>query len=203
MAPRPPGGTGRPPREGPHDGRRAASVSLLDAAIDRLATVLPPDLAWPHGAREELGQFLAQSGILVHDRGEVSFLHLSFAEFLAARDDAAGIPAHFPGLDDWAEAIRNPSSRNRVLFTFALWARRPGHDVTPVVRHLLAGDLDHRIMALRLITSGVRLGEALEDAVLERVVDLGHDSDSFDPYRSRESQVLRELSQLRGTGDSR
>ncbi|MGW6419268.1 hypothetical protein [Streptomyces sp. NPDC055055] len=179
-------------------GRRAASVSLLDAAVDRLGDTLPADLAWPSGARDELGQFLAQSGVLVHDQGEVSFLHLSFAEFLAARDEAARIPAHFPGLDDRAEAIRSPSSRNRVLFTFALWARRPGHDVTPVVRHLLAGDLDHRIMALRLITSGVRLGEALEDAVLERVVDLGHGADPGDPYGNRGQQVLRELCQLRG-----
>ncbi|MFI2077660.1 NACHT domain-containing protein [Streptomyces triculaminicus] len=173
-----------------------ASALLLDAALTWLATVLPADLAWPEGARDELGQFLAQGGALVYDHGEVSFLHLSFAEFLAARDEAAQIPADFPGLDDWADEIRSPSSRNRVLFTFALWARRPGHDVTVVVRHLLAGDLDHRIMALRLITSGVRLGEALEDAVIDRVVDLGQHSDYRD--RGRGNQVLRELSQLRG-----
>ena len=163
-----------------------------------LATTLPADLAWPDGAGEELGQFLMQSGALVHDHGELFFLHLSFAEFLAARDEAARIPADFPDLDDWAVEIRSPSSRNRVLFTFAVWARRPGHDVTLVVRHLLAGDLDHRIMALRLITSGVRLGEALEEAVIERVVDLGHDSDHLDRYHGRGRQVLRELSQLRG-----
>ncbi|MFF2995804.1 NACHT domain-containing protein [Streptomyces sp. NPDC057950] len=176
----------------------SASAPLLEAAVRWLATTLPADLAWPDGARDELGQFLTQSGALVHDHGELSFLHLSFAEFLAARDEAARIPADFPGLDDWAADIRSPSSRNRVLFTFALWARRPGHDVTLVVRHLLAGDLDHRIMALRLITSGVRLGEALEQAVIERVVDLGHDSDHVHRYRGRGRQVLRELSQLRG-----
>ncbi|MFB8054203.1 NACHT domain-containing protein [Streptomyces rubiginosohelvolus] len=176
----------------------SASAPLLDAAVRWLATTLPADLAWPDGAGEELGQFLMQSGALVHDHGELFFLHLSFAEFLAARDEAARIPADFPGLDDWAVEIRSPSSRNRVLFTLALWARRPGHDVTLVVRHLLAGDLDHRIMALRLITSGVRLGEALEEAVIERVVDLGHDSDHLDRYHGRGRQVLRELSQLRG-----
>ncbi|MFJ4823667.1 NACHT domain-containing protein [Streptomyces bacillaris] len=175
-----------------------AAASLIDAAVQCLATTLPADLVWPDGAREELGHFLTQSGILVHDHGEVSFLHLSFAEFLAARDEAARIPADFPGLGDWAEQVRSPSSRNRVLFTFALWARRPGHDVTLVVRHLLAGDLDHRIMALRLITSGVRMGEALEEAVIGRVADLGHDSDHLDRYYGRGRQVLRELSQLRG-----
>ncbi|MFE7649155.1 NACHT domain-containing protein [Streptomyces phaeoluteigriseus] len=175
-----------------------ASAPLLDAAVRWLATTLPADLAWPDGMRDELGQFLTQSGALVHDHGELSFLHLSFAEFLAARDEAARIPVDFPGLGDWAVEIRSPSSRNRVLFTFALWARLPGHDVTLVVRHLLAGDLDHRIMALRLITSGVRLGEALEEAVIERVADLGHDSDRLDRYHGRGRQVLRELSQLRG-----
>ncbi|MFI6863831.1 NACHT domain-containing protein [Streptomyces sp. NPDC050421] len=175
-----------------------ASASLLEAAVRWLATTLPADLVWPDEARDELGQFLTQSGALVHDHGELSFLHLSFAEFLAARDEAARIPADFPGLDDWAVDIRSPSSRNRVLFTFALWARRPGHDVTLVVRHLLAGDLDHRIMALRLITSGVRLGEELEQAVIERVVDLSHDADRLDRYQGRGRQVLRELSQLRG-----
>jgi hypothetical protein len=176
----------------------SASASLLDAAVRWLDTELPGDLAWPAGAREELGQFLGQSGALVHDHGELSFLHLSFAEFLAAREDAARIPADFPDLDDWADDIRSPSSRNRVLFTFAMWARRPGHDVTLLVRHLLAGDLDHRIMALRLITSGVRLGEALEEAVIERVADLGRDSDDLGRYHGRGRQVLRELSQLRG-----
>jgi hypothetical protein len=176
----------------------SASARLLDAAAQWLATALPADLAWPDGARDELGQFLTQSGALVHDHGELSFLHLSFAEFLAARDEAARIPADFPRLDDWAAEIRSPSSRNRVLFTLALWARRPGHDVTLVVRHLLAGDLDHRIMALRLITSGVRLGEVLEEAVIERVVDLGHESDRLDRYHGSGRQVLRELSQLRG-----
>lgn len=176
----------------------SASAPLLDAAVRWLAAALPVDLAWPDGACDELGQFLMQSGALVHDHGELFFLHLSFAEFLAARDAATRIPADFPGLNDWAVEIRSPSSRNRVLFTFALWARRPGHDVTLVVRHLLAGDLDHRIMALRLITSGVRLGEALEEAVIERVVDLSHDSDHLAQYRGRGRQVLRELSQLRG-----
>ncbi|MGW5325756.1 NACHT domain-containing protein [Streptomyces sp. NPDC004014] len=176
----------------------SASASLLDAAVRWLDTELPGELAWPAGARDELGQFLGQSGALVHDHGELAFLHLSFAEFLAAREEAARFPADFPDLDDWAGDIRSPSSRNRVLFTFALWARRPGHDVTLLVRHLLAGDLDHRIMALRLITSGVRLGEALEEAVIDRVADLGHDYEGLDRYRGRGRQVLRELSQLRG-----
>lgn len=175
-----------------------ASRRLLDAALDWLASALPPDLAWPEGARDELGQFLTQGGVLVHDRGEVAFLHLSFAEFLTARDESARIPAGFPDLATWGEEIRSPSARNRVLFTFALWARRPGHDVTLVVRHLLAGDLDHRIMALRLITSGVPLGEALEGAVIERVLDFG--PDSFTSGRVTGRQVLRELSQLRGNG---
>ncbi|MEU8434114.1 NACHT domain-containing protein [Streptomyces sp. NPDC029216] len=171
-------------------------ASLLDEALEWLDRHLPTELEWPPGARGELGQFLAQSGVVSFDGDEVSFLHQSFAEFLAARDAAAAIPSDFPRFDQWSEEITNSSSGNRILFTLALWARRPGNDVAVIVRRLLAGKLGHRIMALRLVTAGVPLGEALETAVIDRLLDFSHDPEdlSFRPGHN----VLAELAQLRG-----
>ncbi|MFJ8081233.1 NACHT domain-containing protein [Streptomyces sp. NPDC096205] len=168
---------------------------LLEAAQKWLASHLPSGMKWPQGAQGELGNFLAQTGVMAFDGTELSFLHKTFAEFIAAQDEVKGIPSDFPHLDTWSEAITNAAKRNRVLFTFALWAREPGNDVTLVVRHLLAGNLRHRIMALRLVTAGVPLGPALERSVIDRLMDF---ADSDDDFSSPESQVLSELSQIRG-----
>ncbi|MGW1189276.1 NACHT domain-containing protein [Streptomyces sp. NPDC002559] len=174
--------------------------SLLDAALEWLARHLPADLEWPEGARGELGQFLAQSGVVAFDGRGLSFLHQSFAEFIAARDEAASIPSDFPDFDQWSGRITNSANGNRVLFTLALWARRPGNDVAVVVRRLLAGKTDHHIMALRLVTSGVPLGESLETAVIERLLDFSHDLDHA-RFTNSDHSILTELaglSQLRG-----
>ncbi|WP_330300341.1 NACHT domain-containing protein [Streptomyces sp. NBC_00503] len=177
---------------------RQPPPSLLDAALTWLSRHLPAGMEWPPGARGELGQFLAQSGVVAFDGSDLSFLHQSFAEFLAARDEAASIPADFPGFDDWSAAIANAATGNRLLFTLALWARRPGNDVTVIVRRLLAGELNHRIMALRLVTTGVPLGEVLEAAVIERLLDFSHHQDAHAYFTSSHHQVLAELAQLRG-----
>lgn len=174
--------------------------SLLDEALEWLARHLPPDLDWPEGARGELGQFLAQSGVVAFDGRELSFLHQSFAEFIAARDEAASVPSDFPDFDRWSGTIANAANGNRLLFTLALWARRPGNDAAVVVRRLLAGRIGHRIMALRLVTSGVPLGEALETTVIERLLDFSHDAAQgrFPDSNHTALAELAELSQLRG-----
>ncbi|MGW1790764.1 NACHT domain-containing protein [Streptomyces tubercidicus] len=179
------------------EGIRAQRLSprLLGAAQKWLASHLPSGMNWPQGAQGELGHFLAQTGVMAFDGAELSFLHKTFAEFIAAQDEAKGIPSDFPDLDTWSAAITNAAERNRVLFTFALWAREPGNDVTIVVRHLLAGDLRHRIMALRLVTAGVPLGPALERSVIDRLMDFAASDDDFS---SPDSQILSELSQIRG-----
>jgi hypothetical protein len=172
------------------------SPRLLGTAQKWLASHLPPSLHWPQEADGELGQFLAQTGVMSFDGAELAFLHKSFAEFIAALDEVAKISADFHELDTWSSAISNAAERNRVLFTFALWARKPGNDVTLIVRHLLAGDIHHRIMALRLVTAGVPLGPALESSVIDRLMDFASGSD--DAISSRGYSVLSELTQLRG-----
>jgi hypothetical protein len=174
-----------------------ATTSLLDEATQWLASNLPADLDWPTGADGELGQFLSQTGVLSFDGVDLAFLHHSFAEFIAAQDDSARIPADFPNLTTWSDAVSDAAARNRILFTFALWARRPGNEVGLIVRHLLARGVHHRIMALRLVTAGVPLGEALEGAVIARLLDFADDSDRR-PFASPESEVFTELYPLRG-----
>ncbi|MFD8755668.1 NACHT domain-containing protein [Kitasatospora sp. NPDC059577] len=172
------------------------STSLLRSARQWLASHLPAGTHWPEESDGELGQFLAQSGVLSFDGTELSFLHQSFAEFLAARDEAAAIPSDFPELGSWSAAATSAGARNRMLFTAALWARRPGNDVAVIVRHLLAGELPHRILALRLVTAGVPLGEALERSVIDRLLDFADDGNPR--FSAPDSEVLAELSQLRG-----
>lgn len=170
-------------------------ASLLREAADWVCAHLPDDLKWPTETIGELGQFLARTCVLAFDGEEIAFLHQSFAEFIAARDAASRISSDFPGLDQWSAAL-NPTTSNRILFTFALWAQRPGNDISLVVRHLLGESLAHHILALRLITSGVPMADALEGAVIDRLMELA--SDPRYQYGFERHGVFDELSQLRG-----
>ncbi|MEV0541266.1 NACHT domain-containing protein [Nocardia salmonicida] len=181
--------------------RSEISQPLLVRATQWIRCHLPAGSQWPDHAESELGHYLALTGVLVFDGTELGFLHRSFAEFIAAQDEAAAIPSDFPGLGGWADAIANAAERNRLLFTFALWARREGNDVAVIVRHLLDGDSHHRLMALRLVTSGVALGQTLEASVIDRLTDFGDASSRrlFAPSADEISaETLRELSLVRG-----
>jgi hypothetical protein len=169
----------------------------LDSAVGWLREQLPDGLRLRDGMEGDLGRLLAETGVLVFDGTELSFLHRSFAEFIAARQEAAGIPAEFPGLVTWMERVQAETSRNYVFFTLAHWARRQGNDASTVVRLLLAENLQYRVMALRLVTAGVPMGAELEGAVIDRVLS--------EPFESRgrgysrpDHELFTELTELRG-----
>lgn len=170
---------------------------LLDRAQEWIRNRLPFDGDWPSDFKAELGHFLSSTGVLSYDGHEVHFLHRSFAEYIAARDDAGKISSGFPDLKDRLESIGNAAARTRILFTLAIWAQRPENNVSMVVRHLLGGSIEHRIMALRLVTSGVPLGETFENSVIDRLLDFGDKSGSG-RFTSSASAILRELSILKG-----
>ncbi|MFI2231726.1 NACHT domain-containing protein [Nocardia testacea] len=174
---------------------------LLVKAIRWVHSHIPAPLHWPDLAESELGYVMALTGVLTFDGNDLNFLHRSFAEFIAAQAEAATIPSDFPGLGGWSDAIANAAERNRILFTFALWARREGNNVAVIVRHLLGGDSQHRLMALRLVTAGVPLGETMEAAVIDRLTDLT-DDDTRRPritsVNELSAETLRELSLIRG-----
>ncbi|MEU6409971.1 NACHT domain-containing protein [Microbispora sp. NPDC046933] len=173
---------------------RQSPLSLSAAAASWVRGNLPDGLRLREGMEGDLERLLAETGVLVSDEAGLSFLHRSFAEFIAAKQEAAEIPAEFPGLADWKERIANEASRNYVLFTFAHWARREGNAVATIVRMLLAEDLQHRIMALRLVTAGVPMGAELEQAVIDRL--LGEPLERS--WTSSENKVFTALTELRG-----
>lgn len=170
---------------------------LLHVGMNWVSTNFPDMVDCTDDPVIVLSQFLSHTGVLTFDGKSIEFLHRSFAEFICAQDHALRIPADFPDLDALASEVRDPSKRLRVLFTFALWARKPGNDVRIIVRHLLSGDLQHRAMALQLVTSGAVSSEPLKESVVNRVLDFAGNSDRhFSPIESR--VIPRELAQLRG-----
>ncbi|GAA3421835.1 NACHT domain-containing protein [Streptosporangium vulgare] len=171
--------------------------SLLAEAADWVRKNLPADMRLREGLDRDLGRLLTLAGVLVFDGTELSFLHRSFAEFIAAEKEAEAIPAEFPGLAGWTEKIQNDASRNYVFFTLAHWACRPENQVSTIVRLLFEQDLQHRIMALRLVTAGVPMGAKLEEAVINRL--LGEPMEQgYRFVNDAENQLFTSLSELRG-----
>lgn len=74
-------------------------------------------------------------------------LHQSFAEFLSAQSHAEAIGDDFAELDAWIRRGLRKAERTFALFTFAMWAARPGHDIGAVVDRLLSS-LDPEPMPL-------------------------------------------------------
>jgi hypothetical protein len=153
--------------------RLESEDSLFEAATawvsGRQDVVDPAEL--PDGWREDLHALLVGSGVFGQAKEDLSFWHHSFAEFLAARDHAASIPADFPGLDIWIDRGLSTATQRFALFTFVLWSRRGGHDIGLVLRSLLS-DPDRILLAARLLAEGVEVTEELAARVIDRLVDL-------------------------------
>ncbi len=145
-------------------GRLESEGSLLDLATDWVDR--------PHET-EDLLAVLTGTGVLVHGDSGLRFLHHSFAEFLAARAQAAEIGADFPDLDDWVgQGVRMPARENSVLFTFVLWGRADGHDLNLVLRRLLEGGPDHALVAGKLLAEYADVSTHLVEEAAERLVEL-------------------------------
>ncbi|MEU8143277.1 NACHT domain-containing protein [Nonomuraea sp. NPDC048901] len=169
--------------------------SLLAAASNWTRAHLPAELRMPEGIEDDLGRLLGATSILIFD-GKLSFLHRSFAEFIAARAAAAALPSEFSDLAEWTGRIRSEATRNFAFFALAHWARKSNNKIATIVRLLLAQDLQHKIMALRLVTAGVPLGLELEDAAIDRL--LGSIVETNHLRSSDERALFDELSELRG-----
>ncbi|MFS8096034.1 hypothetical protein LFM09_02750 [Lentzea alba] len=121
---------------------------------------------------EDVLAVLASTGVFVHGTGGLKFLHHSFAEFLTARVRSARIPADFPNLDEWVELGTQPARETSVLFTFALWGRKPGHDLDLVIERLLEGGVKHALLAGRLLAEDVAITPERAAEVVDRLVKL-------------------------------
>jgi hypothetical protein len=86
----------------------------------------------PLGVDQDLvAELLLSTGLLVHQRGDLAFVHQSFAEYLAARTENAQYAA-----GELAGALTAGRADSLSLFRLALWVQR-GNDPVPVVQALL------------------------------------------------------------------
>jgi len=142
--------------------------TLWQAAVEWTRELAPEDVTLVEGWRDHLWEGLVGTGLLVARGTELRFLHQSFAEFLSAKSHADTVGDDFDEVETWIRRGLQEAERTFALFTFALWAARPGHDMGTVVDRLLSS-LDSRrlLLAGRLMAEGV----AVPDDVAVRVID--------------------------------
>lgn len=184
-------------------GRRTVSGDspLLDEALAWIEERAPQTTDFLHGWREVVTGLLTGSGLLLHEAGpdQLHWIHRSFAEYLAARDIAAGLPEGWPGeLPDRDGLLQEGLSGDRqdlALLSIACWAARAGSadGVEGLFDHLLdrsdgygvhgkyrdasitiGEDTTrpdyHAALAGRLLAEGVRVAGSTQDRVLLRLV---------------------------------
>ncbi|GAA1290701.1 hypothetical protein [Saccharothrix xinjiangensis] len=184
------------------DSDRLACVNWLHANRFRLLAALArerletQDPLWPvarkwvrdqagdalvEGWEEHLWEELIGTGLLVAAEREVRFLHQSFAEFLAAQSHADSIGDDFADLDTWIRRGLKDAERTFALFTFALWAAKPDHDIATVVDRILTSyDPRRVVLAGRLVAEGVTTSTETVERVVSRLLALAHNLDDFD-----------------------
>ncbi|QFZ21776.1 NACHT domain-containing protein [Saccharothrix syringae] len=133
------------------------------------------------GWEEHLWEELIGTGLLVAAERELRFLHQSFAEFLAARSHADSIGDDFTDLDTWIRRGLKDAERTFALFTFALWAAEPNHDIAAVITRVLDSYDSRRVLlAGHLIAEGVTTPTDTAEEVVNRLVALACNADDFD-----------------------
>jgi hypothetical protein len=162
--------------------RMESQDKLWQAAVEWARDQMPDDVTLVDGWEDHLREELVGTGLLVGGERELRFLHQSFAEFLSAQSHAETIGDDFDELDTWIRQGQREAERTFALFTLAMWAARPGHDIGIVIDRLLSS-LDPRrlLFAGRLMAEGVSVPDNMAVCVTDRlfawVRNLG-DSDS-------------------------
>ena len=148
--------------------RLESQGTLWQAAVEWTRERAPEDVTLVEGWRDHLWEGLVGTGLLVARGTELRFLHQSFAEFFSAKSHADTVGDDFDEVETWIRRGLQEAERTFALFTFALWAARPGHNMGTVVDQLLSS-LDPRrlLLAGRLMAEGV----AVPDDVAVRVID--------------------------------
>ncbi len=114
-------------------GRLESQDKLWQAAVEWAREQAPEDITLVDGWEDQLWEELVGTGLLIAREGELRFLHQSFAEFLSAQSHAETIGDEFAELDTWIRRGLREAERTFALFTFAMWAAQPGHDIGTVV----------------------------------------------------------------------
>ncbi|MGH3975394.1 MAG: NACHT domain-containing protein, partial [Pseudonocardiaceae bacterium] len=136
--------------------RLESQEKLWQTAVEWARDQVPQDVTLVDGWEDHLWEELVGTGLLVARERELHFLHQSFAEFLSAQSHAEAIDDDFGELDSWIHRGLREAERTFVLFTFAMWAARPGHDIGAVVDRLLSS-----LHPLRLLFAGRLMAEGV------------------------------------------
>jgi len=161
---------------------------LVPRAVSWLAAhAVPARSPQPLRWNDHLIEALAATGLITRRAGTIDFLHLTFAEHLAARVQARKLPDRFnAGHEEWQRWIRRAMEEEHAAGTAVLtrWARE--HDPAGLLDSLLAGARAANLVAARLVAEGVvvtaaQLAACL--AVLEEQVRRRHQIEAWDLIR--------------------
>jgi hypothetical protein len=168
--------------------------NLWQAAVEWIADQAPEDVTLVDGWEDHLWEELVGTGLLVARERELRFLHQSFAEFLSAQSHAEAIGDDFGELDAWIRRGLREAERTFALFTFAMWADRPGHDIGAVVDRLLSSLYPARLLfAGRLMAEGVSVPDNIAIRVIDRLSSLVRNLDDSTSWAAEGFEVLGAL----------
>jgi hypothetical protein len=147
--------------------------NLWQVAVDWTRDRPPDKVVLIDGWEGYLWEELVGTGLLIARERELRFLHQSFAEFLSARSHAENIGNDFNELDTWIRRGLRTAERTFALFTFAMWADHPGHDIGIVIERLLSL-LDPRrlLFAGWLMADSVSVPDHMAVHVIDRIFAL-------------------------------
>jgi len=153
--------------------RLESQDNLWQAAVEWVGDHTPKDITLVDGWEDHLRDELVGTGLLVTKESELRFLHQSFAEFLSAQSHAECISDDFDELDSWIRRGLREAERTFTLFTFSMWAARPGHDIGVVIDRLLSSLYPERLLfAGRLMAEGVSVPDTMTVRVIDRLFSL-------------------------------
>lgn len=152
--------------------RLESDTSLVAAASDwALGNISSQEL--DVGWRDQLITFLAATGPLVIRGDDLSFLHHSFAEHLAATAVARTLPERFvPDDDGFAIYLHTGQLKEAGRYARAVllhYTRLRPEEADPTVRWLHAGTPDQHLLAARLLARHIPASTEAVDAFLETV----------------------------------
>ncbi|MBP2327334.1 hypothetical protein JOF56_007719 [Kibdelosporangium banguiense] len=150
--------------------RSETDTSLVGAARDWIRRSVDQ---LPHGWSEDLTAYLISGGLLVMRGNDLSFLHHSFAEHLAATAQARLLPEHFDSSnDDFARLLyaARPKERGEYARSVLLhYTRLHPDEADPLVCWLHTGGTEQHLLAARLLAKRVPASHAVMTAFLATV----------------------------------
>jgi len=155
-----------------------SDTDAVEVAARWLRSHGPGDITAITGWAVIVGDLLAATGLLRHERRQLEFQHHSFVEFLSARRKAAGLSA-----EQWQRLAAQPADRGVALFAAA---RMPG--IAGIMEELLRdGDA---VLVGEVIAEGVPVTAELRRRTIDLLLDRVASEDDNAPECLR---VLRQL----------